>query len=198
MKDEIGKANRVPEPGEVTGLLRAWHDGDPTAQERLLPLVYGELRRLAKRHLRGERPGHTLQPSAVVNETYLRLVKQPAGGWNDRVHFFAVASRAMREILVDYARRRAAQKRDGGVLVSRIETKAMTLPRDVDIIAVDDALEKLATLDAEQVKIVELRFFGGLTVEEAAAALQISNATVYRKWALARAWLHRELAGAVR
>lgn len=198
MPDEVGRPAKAPEPGDVTRLLQAWQGGDRSALERLIPLVYGELHRLAERHLRKERPGHTLQPSAIVNETYLRLVQHPEGNWQNRVHFFAIASRAMREILVDYARRRAALKRGGGAALSKVETEAMTLPREVDVIAVDDALEKLATLDAEQAKIVELRFFGGLTVEEAAEALNISKATVHRKWAVARAWLHRELVGPAR
>jgi len=184
-----GNADR----GDVTRLLLAWQNGDRGALERLIPLVYGELHRLAEKHLRKERPGHTLQPSAIVNETYLKLVNHPAGNWQNRVHFFAVASRAMRQILVDYARRRGAQKRGGGL--SRVETEVMTLPPKVDVIAVDDALEKLARLDPEQAQVVELRFFGGLTVDEAAEALNISRASVNRKWVVARAWLHRELVG---
>jgi RNA polymerase sigma factor (TIGR02999 family) len=186
-----------PSPGEVTRLLRAWQGGDAQALDRLMPLVYDSLRRIAQAQLRHERPGHTLQPSAVVNETYLKLVESPVANLQNRVHFFAVAARAMRQILVDHARRRAAQKRGGGE-VSRIETEVMTLPRDADVIAVDEALERLAALDSEQARVVELRFFAGLTLDEAAVALDISRATVHRKWTVARAWLHRELSGAAR
>ena len=184
-----------PAPGEVTRLLRAWQGGDRVALDRLIPMVYGELHRIAQRQLAQERQGHTLQPSAVVNETYLRLVGNPVEGFENRAHFFGVASRLMRQILVDHARRRAAQKRGGGEVASRFETIVMTLPKDVDVLAVDEALDRLATLDAEQTRIVEMRFFGGLTVDESAEALGISRATVNRKWATARAWLHRELVG---
>ena len=175
-------------------MLRAWEGGDAGAFERLVPLVYRDLHQMAARRMRQERANHTLQPSAIVNETYIKLVGSPEGNWRNRAHFFAVAARAMRQILVDHARARAAQKR-GGAGASRIETVAMTAPRDVDVIAVDDALKKLAELDAQQATLVEMRFFAGLTVEEAAAALGISPATVHRKWAVARAWLHRELVG---
>jgi RNA polymerase sigma-70 factor (ECF subfamily) len=194
MTEEAEHPGGAPASGEVTRLLRAWQNGDAGALDRLIPLVYGELHRIAERQFRGERPGHTLQPSAVVNETYLKLVGRPDGNWQNRVHFFAVAARAMRQILVDHARRRAAQKR-GGLPASRIETVAMTAPRDVDVMAVDEALKRLASLDAEQAKVVELRFFAGLTVEEAGEALDMSAATVHRKWVSARAWLHRELRG---
>ena len=195
MSDEANRPGEIPDPGDVTGLLRAWQNGDRNALEELIPLIYGELHRLAANHLRNERPGHTLQPSAIVNETYLKIVDRPAATWQNRVHFFAVASRAMRQILVDHARRKAAQKRGGRLDLSRVETEVMTLPREVDVIAVDDALEKLAALDREQAQLVEMRFFGGLTVDEAAAALNISKASLHRKWVVARAWLHRELAG---
>jgi RNA polymerase sigma-70 factor, ECF subfamily len=183
----------APANGEVTDLLLAWQGGDRTALDRLVPLVYSQLHRIAEARLRNERSGHTLQPSAIVNETYLKLVGRTHGQWQSRTQFFAVASRSMREILVDYARRRAAQKRAGPQGRSRLDTEAMVLPRGADIIAVDDALEKLAALDGEQARIVELRFFGGLTVDEAASALDVSTATVERKWRAARAWLHREL-----
>ena len=188
----------VPEPGDVTRLLLAWQGGDQAALEKLIPLVYDGMHRIAERHIRHERPGHTLQPTAIVHETYLKLIGQHAGHWQNRVHFFAVAAKLMRQILVDHARRRAAQKRGGGEALSRIETMGMTAPREVDVIAVDDALEKLALLDREQAQVVELRFFAGLTVEEAADALDISPATVHRKWVGAKAWLHRELAGPAR
>ena len=183
----------APAHGDVTDLLLAWQGGDRSALDRLVPLVYAQLHRLAEIRLRDERSGHTLQPSAIVNETYLKLVGRMHGQWQSRLQFFAVASRSMREILVDYARRRAAQKRGGAQGTSRLDTEAMVLPRGADVIAVNDALEKLAELDREQARIVELRFFGGLTVDEVAAALGVSTATVERKWRAARAWLHREL-----
>src|SRR5262245_3238947 len=195
MADHADRPGGAPAPGDVTGLLRAWQGGDPAALDRLIPLVYEELHRIAQRQLRHERPGHTLQPSAVVNETYLKLVGRPEGNWQDRVHFFAVAARAMRQILVDHARRRAAQKRGGPFPGSRIETEALTNPRDVDVLAVDEALGRLASLDRQQSEVVELRFFGGLSVDEVAEALAVSPATVHRKWVTARAWLHRELLG---
>ena len=194
MAERAERPGVAPAPGEVTGLLKAWQDGDGEALQKLIPLIYDELHQLAERQMKRERRGHTLQPSAVVHETYLKLVGRPEGNWQNRGHFFKVASRAMRQILVDHARRRAAQKR-GGQTVSRIETATMTFPRDVDVIAVDGALEKLAQLDAQQATLVEMRFFAGLTAEETAAALDISPATVHRKWAVARAWLHRELVG---
>lgn len=185
-------------PGDVTGLLVAWQGGDAAALERLIPLVYDRLHRIAERHVRHERPGHTLQPTAIVHEAYLKLVDQPVENWQNRVHFFAVASRVMRQILVDYARRRAALKRGGGKAACLVETEAVTTPRGIDVIAVDQALERLSGLDPEQAQIVEMRFFGGLTVDEAATALDVSTATVNRKWVSARAWLHRELAGLFR
>ncbi len=184
--------------GDVTGLLVAWQGGDAAALERLIPLVYDSLHRIAERHVRQERPGHTLQPTAIVHEAYLKLVDRPVGKWQNRIHFFAVASRVMRQILVDYARRRLAQKRGGGAATYRMETDAVTAPRGIDVIAVDDALERLSGLDPEQAQVVEMRFFGGLTVDEAATALRVSPATVNRKWVSARAWLHRELAGSFR
>jgi RNA polymerase sigma factor (TIGR02999 family) len=187
---EVGNATTAE---EITDLLRAWQAGEASALDRLISLVYGDLHRLAEQRLRSERPGHTLQPSAIVHETYLRLIQKSQVAFADRVHFFAVASRAMREILVDYARRRSAQKRGGRKVSARLETEAMTLPRDLDVIAVNDALEKLAALDAEQARVVELRFFGGLTIDEVAEAMGVAHATVERKWATAREWLQREL-----
>jgi RNA polymerase sigma factor (TIGR02999 family) len=184
-------------PGEVTGLLLAWQAGDAAALEKLIPLVYDELHRIARRQLRGERIGHTLQPSAIVNETYLKLVASPLDKVQNRVHFFGLAARSMRQILVDHARRRAALKR-GGAAGSRIETVSMTNPKTVDVMAVDEALNRLSELDSEQARVVEMRFFAGLTVDEVAAALGISRATVHRKWVSARAWLHRELVGSSR
>jgi RNA polymerase sigma factor (TIGR02999 family) len=149
---------------------------------------------MAERHLKGERPGHTLQPTAIVNEAYLRLVGPEGGDWQNRAHFFAAAARSMRRILVDHARAKGAKKRGGGNRVL-LDTAIMVEPRSVDLIAVDGALEKLAALDAAQGRVVELRFFAGLTEAETAEALGISPATVHRKWLSAKAWLHRALAG---
>jgi len=185
----------IPPPaGEVTRLLRAWRRGDRDALESLIPLVYGDLRRMAERHLRGERPGHTLQPTAIVHETYLRLVGGEKGDWQNRAHFFAAAARSMRRILVDHARAREAKKRGGGENPLLLDTAVMVEPRAVDLIAVDDALEKLTALDPVQGRVVELRFFAGLTEAETAEAIGISPATVRRKWLVAKAYLHRELA----
>jgi RNA polymerase sigma factor (TIGR02999 family) len=183
-----------PPAGEVTRLLLAWKQGDRCALESLIPLVYDDLHRMAERHLRGERPGHTLQPTAIVNEAYLRLVGSEGGDWQNRAHFFAAAARSMRRILVDHARSRDAKKRGGRGARALLDTAIMVEPRAVDLIAVDDALEKLAALDAAQGRVVELRFFAGLTEDETAEALGISPATVHRKWISAKAYLHRELA----
>ncbi len=188
----------APSPaGEVTRLLLAWRQGDRDALESLIPLVYGDLHRMAERHLRGERPGHTLQPTAIVNEAYLRLVGSEGGDWQNRAHFFAAAARSMRRILVDHARSRDAKKRGGGTRCL-LDTAVMVEPRAVDLIAVDDALEKLAALDPAQGRVVELRFFAGLTEDETAEALEISPSTVHRKWLSAKAYLHRELAASSR
>jgi len=184
--------------GEVTRLLLAWKQGDREALEQLIPLVYGDLHRMARRHLGRERPGHTLQPTAVVNEVYLKLVggRGGVGGdWQNRAHFFGAAARSMRRILVDHARARRAKKRGGPGFSYQLDTTAIVEPRSVDVIAVDDALEKLAALDPEQARVVELRFFAGLTEDEAAEALGISVRTIHRKWLSAKAYLHRELAG---
>jgi RNA polymerase sigma factor (TIGR02999 family) len=180
--------------GEVTRLLKAWKQGDREALESLIPLVYGDLHRMAERHLRGERPGHTLQPTAIVNEAYLRLVGGEGQDWQNRAHFFAAAARSMRRILVDHARSKKAKKRGGPGTRTLLDTTVMVEPRAVDLIAVDDALEKLAVLDPAQGRVVELRFFAGLTEGETAEALGISPATVHRKWLSAKAYLHRELA----
>ena len=196
-KDDEGP-DTFPTPGEVTGLLRAWKAGDSDALEKLTPLVYDTLHRMAQRQMRRERADHTLQPSAIVNEAYLKLLGQRSANWENRTHFYLVAGRIMRQVLVDHARRRAARKRSGSIGASRIDTIAMTPNRQVDVIAVNDALDKLATLDSEQARVVELRFFAGLTIEEVATALDRSTATVQRKWTVAKAWLHRELAGASR
>jgi RNA polymerase sigma factor (TIGR02999 family) len=183
--------------GEVTRLLLAWKQGDREALEKLIPLVYSDLHRMARRHLGRERPGHSLQPTAIVNELYLRLVggESPKTDWQNRAHFFAAAARSMRRILVDHARARMAKKRGGQGAACLLDTTVMVEPRSVDVIAVDDALEKLAALDPEQARVVELRFFAGLTEEETADALEISSRTVHRKWLSAKAYLHRELTG---
>ncbi|MGZ6988234.1 MAG: sigma-70 family RNA polymerase sigma factor [Thermoanaerobaculia bacterium] len=185
----------APSPaGEVTRLLLAWGQGDREALERVIPLVYSDLHRMAERHLRRERPGHTLQPTAIVNEAYLRLVGSEGAAWQNRAHFFAAAARSMRRILVDHARARDAKKRGGGRNRFLLDTAVMVEPRAVDLIAVDDALEKLAALDPEQGRVVEMRFFAGLTEGETAEVLEISPSTVHRKWLSAKAYLHRELA----
>jgi RNA polymerase sigma factor (TIGR02999 family) len=174
-------------------LLRLWRSGDAQAFDTLMPLVYDELRRMARRHLAHERKSHTLQPTAIVHEAYLRLIQEEGRDWQNRAHFFAAAAAAMRRILVDYARRRATKKRGGDDSPYQLES-GIAEPKTVDVIAVDDALHKLAELDPEQARVVELRFFAGLTEEEAAAALDISPATARRRWQGARTWLHRELA----
>lgn len=181
-------------PSLVSELLENWGRGDQGAREALIPLVYDELRRLARRHLRRERPDHTLQSAALVNEAYLRLIRQNPPQWQSRAHFFAVAAQMMRHILVDHARNRRAAKRGAGVPRLTL-TPDIALPRarDVDIVSLDDALNQLAALDSQQSRVVELRFFGGLSIEETALVLGISPATVKREWATARAWLHREI-----
>jgi RNA polymerase sigma-70 factor, ECF subfamily len=180
---------------DITGWLARWHDGDETARENLMPLVYQELHRLASRYMRGERSGHLLQTSALVNEAYLRLHEVNRIRWQDRHHFYAVAARAMRRILVDFARARKQQKRNGGRLVSLDEALTFGRDRSADIVALDDALTTLAKLDQQQSQIVELRFFGGLTEPHIARVLGISPRTVSSEWRLARSWLLRELNG---
>jgi len=180
-------------PGEITRLLIAWKGGDAGALDRLVPIVYAELHRMAERYIRNERRGHTLRPTAIVHEAYLRLIGRQADDWQNRSHFFAVAAQSMRRVLVEYARQRGARKRGGQGERFLLETAVLVEPRAVDLIAVDDALAKLSELDAEQGRIVELRFFGGLTEDETAEALAISPSTVHRKWLLAKAFLHREL-----
>jgi len=183
-------------PGEVTALLLAWSAGDREALAKLIPLVYGDLHKRAAAYLRKERTGHTLQPTALVNEAYLKLVDQTRVKWQNRAHFFGVASRAMREVLVDYARRhRSAKRGSGETRISLEEGSAVTPPRSLDLLALDIALDRLTTLDERQSKLVEMRIFGGLTIEESAEALGISPATVSREWKHAEAWLHREMSG---
>ncbi len=192
-KTEDRAAASPASPGDVTRLLIAWRQGDPTALERLIPLVYEELHRMAERYLRRERQGHTLQPSAIVNEAYLRLLGRHSSDWQNRAHFFAVAAQSMRRILVEHARHRDAKKRGGQGFRYLLDTLVLTEPRAVDLIALDDALAKLSALDEEQGRVVELRFFGGLTEEETAEALSVSSRTVKRKWVAAKTFLYREL-----
>jgi RNA polymerase sigma factor (TIGR02999 family) len=180
-------------PDDITRLLALWKDGDGTALEALVPLVYQELHRLAGVYMRGERPGHSLQTTALVNEAYLRLRKADGIRWGNRTHFYAVAARTMRRVLVDFARARGQQKRDGGQRVDLHEALTISANRSADLAALDDALTALATLDHRQSQVVELRFFGGLTDGEIAEVLHVSPRTVSREWSVARAWLLREL-----
>jgi RNA polymerase sigma factor (TIGR02999 family) len=178
----------------INRLLADWGQGNEEARDALIPVVYGELRRLARRHLWRERPDHTLQSAALVNEAYLRLVRQDVPQWQNRAHFFGVAAQLMRHILVDHARNRMAAKRGGSAprLVLDPELAPAQNP-EIDIVALDDALGRLSTLDPQQGRLIELRFFGGLSIEETAVVLGISPATVKREWATARAWMRREL-----
>ena len=174
-------------------LLADWAAQDPGALDRLVPIVYGELRRLAHYHLRGERVHHTLQTTALVHEVYVRLAGIKGLQWRDRAHFFAMAGTLMRRVLVDYARRQKRDKRGGGVAVTSLDDHAIAAVPSVDILGLDDALTRLAAADPQQARVVELRFFGGLSIEETAEALNISPATVKRDWTTAKAWLHHEL-----
>lgn len=176
-------------------MLVAWKRGDRKAVEALVPLIYPELHRMAERYMRKERPGHTLQPTAIVNEAYMRLAGRRGVAWQNRAHFFAAAAQSMRRILVEHARRRDARKRGGPGARHLLDTGVAAEPRSVELIGLDDALTRLTELDGEQGRIVELRFFGGLTEEETAEVLNVSARTVHRKWLLAKAFLHRELAG---
>jgi RNA polymerase sigma-70 factor, ECF subfamily len=180
---------------EITQLLRAWSDGDDQALGRLTPLLYEELHRMAHRYMRQERSDHTLQTTALINEAYLRLIAWKNVRWQDRAHFFGVAAGLMRRILVDFARSRNYAKRGGGVrmTVSLDEAAAVSRQRAREIVALDEALHNLAVIDARKSRIVELRFFGGLSVEETAEVLSVSSRTVLREWDLAKAWLNREL-----
>jgi RNA polymerase sigma factor (TIGR02999 family) len=179
---------------EITALLGDWSRGNQSALNQLLPLVYAELRRMAARHLRGERAGHTLQPTALVHEVYLRLVDQRSVDWRDRAHFFGVSAQVMRRILVDHARRHNAIKRgDGLPRVSIDEAKEVTGPDGIPVLALDQALNRLTGIDEALARIVELRAFGGLTIEEAACVLKVSASTAKREWRTAKAWLTREL-----
>jgi RNA polymerase sigma factor (TIGR02999 family) len=179
---------------DVTDLLLSWRQGDAQALDRLVPLVYDELRRVARRHLRREQPGHALQATALVHEVYLRLVDVDRLTLKNRTHFFSIAAKLMRQILVDHARRQQAGKRGGGAtMVSLDDVSPAAQPPSVDVLALDEALEALSAIDAQQGSVVELRFFAGLGIDEASEALGISTATVEREWAMAKAWLHRRL-----
>lgn len=184
------------EPNQVTQLLMSWRDGNREAFDRLVPLVYRELRQIAARYLSNERAGHTLQSTALVNEAYFRMVQQDLPEWQNRAHFFAVAAQVMRQILVDHARARNALKRGGGAArVSLDQAEGQAVPLDADLVALDEALNALTLLDPQQGRVVELKFFAGLSNEDASVVLGISTSTVKRDWNVARAWLHRELSG---
>lgn len=179
---------------QVNRLLVDWGEGNQHALEELLPLIYNELRRLAHNFLYGERHGHTLQTTALVHEAYLKLIDQKDARWQNRAHFFAIAAQAMRRILIDSARRHAAEKRGGAQeKVSLDEAPELSLEPDNNLLALDEALTRLQEIDPQQSRIVELRYFGGLTIEETAEVTRISAATIKREWAMARAWLHQEL-----
>ncbi len=186
----------APSPQEVTQLLVAWSHGDQAALDRLLPMVYDELHRLAHRYMRRENPGHSLQTTALVHEAYLRLTEGKPVNWQNRTHFFAVSANVMRRILVDIANANGAQKRGGNLHhVPLDEALVISEDREADLVALDDALNALAKIDARKSQVIELRFFGGLSVEETAEALKVSPDTVLRDWRLAKSWLMRELSG---
>ncbi len=184
----------IPSTHEVTRLLKAWSVGNEEALEKLTPLVYRQLHQIAQRYMAGERPGHTLQTTALVNEAYLRLVDCEKVNWQDRAHFFAVSAQLMRRILIDFARSRGYLKRGGAVPhVPLEEAPSVCNEPDVNLVALDDALKALAAVDERKSKVVELKFFGGLSVEETAEVLRVSSDTVIRDWRLAKIWLLREL-----
>jgi len=180
---------------DVSVLLRAWSDGDAKALDQLTPIVYDELHRLARRYLRGERRDHSLQTTALVNEAYLRLVDHTRMAWQDRAHFFAVSAQVMRRILVDHARRHNVKRGAGAQRVDFDEAAVVAGARAPDLVALDDAMNALARLDPRKVRIIEMRFFGGLSAEETAEVLDVSPATVRRDWSIAKLWLYRELRG---
>jgi RNA polymerase sigma factor (TIGR02999 family) len=183
-----------PSTHEITQLLVAWNNGDAVALDRLMPLVHKELHRIARRYMAAERPGHILQTTALINEAYLRLIDWKNVEWQNRAHFFGLAAQVMRHVLVDFARAQAREKRGGGVLqVSLSEAAGIDREESADLVALDDALQALEKLDARQARVVELRFFAGLSLEETAEALRVSVGTVRRDWSLAEAWLYREL-----
>ncbi|MGA7414215.1 MAG: sigma-70 family RNA polymerase sigma factor [Bryobacteraceae bacterium] len=186
----------TPLTNEVTRLLKAWTAGDEHALEKLTPMVYGQLHRVAQRCMAGERPGHTLQTTALVNEVYLRLVDCAQVNWQDRAHFFAVSAQLMRRILIDFARSRGSRKRGGGLAqVSLDDAATVCSEPDPNLVELDDALKSLAEVDPRKSKVVELKFFGGLSTEETAEVLRVSPETVVRDWRLAKVWLLREMSG---
>ena len=196
MADKNGVEMASPVPAEVTQLLLAWSQGDDGALQTLIPIVYRELRRLAHRYMSQERPGHTLQTTAILNEAYLRLVDNTKPVWQGRSHFIAATAQLMRRIMVDHARERRSLKRGGGALkVTLDEAALVTETRSEELLALDEALDRLAAQDARKSQIVELRYFGGLTVEETAEFLKLSQRTVEREWTMAKAWLYRALSG---
>ncbi len=185
----------IKEP-TVTQLLEDWNAGDPEAAMRVMPLVYDELRRIARSYFQRERRGHTLQATAIVHEAYVRLIEQSGIEWQSRAHFIGLAARVMRRVLVDYARERGTAKRGGDAQrVTLVEVEGMGTGKSLDMIAIDEALQQLAEVDPIKAQIVELRFFGGLTIEETASYLEVSPATVIRQWRRAKAWLYRQLNG---
>ena len=179
---------------EVTQLLIQWSNGDKAALDKLMPLIYGELRQLARHYMKSERSGHTLQTTALVNEAYLRLINRKQVQWQNRAHFFAIAAQLMRSILVDHARSHAYAKRGGGARkIALDDAMAVSQQRATEVVALDDALKRLAEIDPQQSRIVEMKFFGGLTIEETAEVLGLSPATIKREWRTAKAWLYHEL-----
>ena len=193
--ETVARGNDPP-AADISGILRAWSDGDQRALEKLTPVVYSELRSLARRYMRRERPGHSLQTSALVNEAYMRLVDYKRMQWQDRAHFFAVSAQVMRRILVEHARRHNL-KRGGDVQHVSLEQAAIIGgDQDMDLVALDHALNALGQIDPRKMRVIEMRFFGGLSVEETAEVLKVSAITVKREWRAARAWLFRELSGA--
>jgi RNA polymerase sigma factor (TIGR02999 family) len=193
--DAEASAGNPSASGEATQLLRAWREGDKSALDRLTPIVYQDLRRLARRHLVAERAGDTLQATALVNEAYMRLVDYRRMQWQDRAHFFAVSAQLIRRILVEHARRRNLKRGGGMRRLSLEQVPEVASARTKDVIALDEALDELARMDPRKARVVELRYFGGLSVEETAEALSISAVTVRRDWSSAKAWLYRELKG---
>ena len=184
-----------PAQGDITALLKAWSDGNQAALEKLTPIVYKELHRLAGRYMKGERPGHSLQTTALVNEAYMRLVDYKRMKWQNRAHFFAVSAQLIRRILVEHARRRNLKRGAGFRHISLDDVAVTGSARSADLVALDDAMTALARMDPRKERVVEMRFFGGLSVEETAEVLKVSTVTVMRDWSTAKAWLYRELGG---
>jgi len=191
-RDLTARRMSSPDPQQITQLLLAWGQGNEAARDQLIPLIYDELRRLARKHLRRERPGHTLQTSALVNEAYLRMAGQSVS-WQGRAHFFGIAARLMRQILVDHARLRDNAKHGGDWRRVSLDAADVGQDQSADILALDEALQALAQMSPQQSRMIELRFFGGLTIEETAEVLGVSHSTIEREWRVARAWLWREL-----